>query len=182
MDISEALTILGVASDASWDAIRLAHRTRITATHPDVGGSAASAARVNQAYDVLRAATDGGRSALPRPAPPPTPAVVDGDPGRRTVALDDPVEVLLRLSEVAHDVGEVVFVDPDAGLLEVIVGAEPGVGQLTASVDVDAPATDGVPVAFTLEPLGVAAAPPIAGVVDDLMRTFRHARARDSAS
>lgn len=73
----------------------------------------------------------------------------------------------MRLADAAHDVGEVVFVDPDAGLLEVIVGDEPGVGQLTASVETAE--GDGVPVAFTLEPLGVTPAPPIREVVDDLM-------------
>ena len=55
----------------------------------------------------------------------------------------------MQLADAAHDIGEVVFVDPDAGLLEVVVGDEPGVGQLTASVDL--PGRDGVPVAFTLE-------------------------------
>lgn len=77
----------------------------------------------------------------------------------------------MRLAEAAHHVGEVVFVDPEGGLLEVIVGDEPGVGQLTASVDHANP--DGVPVAFTLEPLGVTPAPPIQQVVQALMERMR---------
>ncbi|MGB1682053.1 MAG: hypothetical protein ACPHFO_06915 [Acidimicrobiales bacterium] len=84
----------------------------------------------------------------------------------------EPNELLMRLADVAHDVGEVVFVDPGAGLLEVIVGVEPAVGQLTASLDdsVD----EGTPIVFTLEALGSAPAPPIETVVADLLRRFRY--------
>ena len=183
MEVIEALDVLGVGRDASWQTIRRAHRTSIVAAHPDTGGSAASAARINQALDVLRRATDDGRTPLPDPAPAPPRRDVaprpDGAPTTR-VPLHDPIEVLLRLADAAHDVGEVVFVDPIDGLLEVIVGDEPGVGQLTASVD--AAGDDGVPVAFTLEPLGVAPAPPIGDVVAALMRRFRNGAGDDAGA
>ena len=162
MEIAEALRVLKLPDDPDWDAVRRAHRRAIVAAHPDTGGSAARAALVNQALDTLGRATDHGRRRLSAPATPTPPA-----PRPAHVPLRDPAEVLLRLAEVAHDVGEVVFVDIEAGLLEVVVGDEPGVGQLTASVDVAN--RDGVPVAFTLEPLGVAPAPRIEDVVRDLM-------------
>ncbi|MEM8708755.1 MAG: hypothetical protein AAGE98_19990 [Actinomycetota bacterium] len=174
MDVPTALRILGLEPAADWTEIRAAHRSAIVRTHPDAGGSGADAARVNQAFDVLRQATDAGASPLPEPTPAPTPTPAPATPDR-VVPTEDPTDLLMRMAEAAHDVGDVVFVDPLSGLLEVVVGEPPGVGQLTASVD-DATA-EGVPVSFTLEPLGVAAAPPIAEVVDDLMRRVRR-RAR----
>ena len=79
-----------------------------------------------------------------------------------------------RQADAAHEIGEVVFVDPHDGFLEVIVGDPPGVGQLTATVDEATP--DGVPVSFTLEPLGIASAPSIHEIVEELMALVRRRR------
>ncbi|MEM9202230.1 MAG: hypothetical protein AAGC53_11240 [Actinomycetota bacterium] len=173
MQLDDALRVLDLEHTADWAAVKNAHRRAIIASHPDVGGSTEAAARINQAFEYLRAVTDDGTEPLPRPA---TPSPVRRMHEQPRVDHDNPREVLLRLADVAHDLGEVVFVDPDAGLLEVVVGDEPGVGQLTASIDVDRPGADGVPVSFTLEPLGVAPAPPIAGVVDALMTMLGQTR------
>jgi hypothetical protein len=172
MDIATALTVLGLDDRAEWTQIRTAHRHLIRRSHPDAGGSTDIAARVNEAFDVLADATGSGSRSLPpaavvtqslkRPSPESAPSVMRGD---------SPTELLLGLADVGHDIGEVVFVDPLAGLLEIVVGAEPGVGQLTVAVG--EPTDDGVSVSFTLEPLGVATAPPIAEVVDDLLRRHR---------
>lgn len=171
MDVAAALRTLDLDASADWSSIRAAHRRAIVRDHPDAGGSGAKAALVNQAFDVLRRATDDGATPLPRPEPLRPPAATAAPVPDRVVADEDPIELLMRMAEAAHDVGDVVFVDPIDGLLEVVVGEPPGVGQLTASV---AEATaDGVPVSFTLEPLGVAAAPPIHEVVEDLMKRVR---------
>lgn len=52
----EALAILGLAPGASADAIRAAHRRLIAQVHPDAGGSADLARRVNAARDAALAA------------------------------------------------------------------------------------------------------------------------------
>jgi hypothetical protein len=173
MEVLEALAVLGLAHDASWDAARQAHRVAIRAAHPDAGGSGGEAARINQALDVLRAASDAGERAfaVPEPTRSASPSVTHRPAVDASFELE-PHELLMRLADVAHDVGEVVFVDPVAGLLEVIVGVEPAVGQLTAALDdsVD----EGTPIVFTLEALGSAPAPPIETVVADLLRRFRY--------
>ena len=53
MSRDEALAVLGLAESATSEEIRAAHRRLIQRMHPDVGGSADLAARINQAKDVL---------------------------------------------------------------------------------------------------------------------------------
>src|SRR5262245_36232781 len=53
MTRQEALSVLGLVEGASPDEIRAAHRRLIQRVHPDVGGSADLAARINRAKDVL---------------------------------------------------------------------------------------------------------------------------------
>jgi DnaJ family protein C protein 19 len=53
MDKAEAAKLLGLTSNASSDAVLDAHRRLITKVHPDAGGSAELASRINQARDVL---------------------------------------------------------------------------------------------------------------------------------
>lgn len=177
MDIADALRVLGLSDAPEWSDVRAAHRRAIVRTHPDAGGSAGDAARVNQAFDLLRKISGNGERPIPGGAPAPPTAPVPGSRStspEQLIADDDPVELLLRMADAAHEIGEVVFVDPHDGLLEVIVGDPPGVGQLTATVDEATP--DGVPVSFTLEPLGVAPAPSIHEIVEELMALVRRRR------
>ncbi|WP_421997987.1 molecular chaperone DnaJ [Reyranella sp.] len=53
MSRGEALAVLGLAEGASDDAIKAAHRRLILRAHPDHGGTADLAARINRAKDVL---------------------------------------------------------------------------------------------------------------------------------
>lgn len=53
MTRSEAFAVLGLAEGASNVAIQTAHRRLIQRVHPDVGGSADLAARINRAKDIL---------------------------------------------------------------------------------------------------------------------------------
>jgi len=50
---SEARALLGVSEGASIEDIRAAHRRLISKVHPDAGGSAGLATRVNAARDAL---------------------------------------------------------------------------------------------------------------------------------
>jgi len=50
---SEARALLGIGEGASLDDIRAAHRRLIARVHPDAGGSAGLATRVNAARDAL---------------------------------------------------------------------------------------------------------------------------------
>lgn len=172
MDVDEALAALGLAGSPSWEAIRHAHRTRIRSAHPDAGGDARHAAAINEALDVLSRATRNGDASLAE-RPSQRVASSAAPAAQRVHGGDDLTEVLMRLTDAAHEIGHVVFVDPSAGLLEVIVGADPGVGQLAACVSAPSRPGAGVPVSFTLDPLGITPAPPIGEVVDGLMAHYR---------
>lgn len=53
MSISEARMLLGVDERATASIIRAAHRRRIARAHPDAGGNAELASRLNAARDML---------------------------------------------------------------------------------------------------------------------------------
>ncbi len=53
MTREEAHAVLGLKEGATADEIRAAYRRLIQRMHPDVGGSADLAARINRAKDVL---------------------------------------------------------------------------------------------------------------------------------
>jgi curved DNA-binding protein CbpA len=53
MSRAEALGVLGLKEGASEADIKAAHRRMMKVNHPDRGGSADLAARINQAKDVL---------------------------------------------------------------------------------------------------------------------------------
>ena len=53
MPVADARRLLGVGETASLEEIRAAHRRLIAKVHPDVGGSAELAERVNIARDTL---------------------------------------------------------------------------------------------------------------------------------
>lgn len=55
MDPEEARRVLGVTPDTDAEGIRQAHRRLVTKVHPDQGGSAELASKVNAARDILLA-------------------------------------------------------------------------------------------------------------------------------
>jgi hypothetical protein len=61
MSVEEALQVLGLEPDASEEDIVSAHRRLMQKMHPDRGGSAWVAARINQAKDVLMRARGNAR-------------------------------------------------------------------------------------------------------------------------
>lgn len=178
MDLDDARRLLGVDPCASEATVRAAHRRRIRRAHPDAGGTAEAAAALNAALALLLdpPARRAPRSPARRPdgrsgAGSAGPA---DDPDSVQLVDERPDDLLLLLAEAGHAIGEVVFVDPLSGMLEIIVGEAPAVGQLAATVGT--PGADGTPVAFTLEPLGVTPAPPIADVVAALMAALQRRR------
>ncbi len=182
MTPDRALQVLGLDRPVTWPDIQDRHRSLIRTEHPDAGGDPEKAAALNQALGVLAGAWTGagGLSSpvagdrcarAPRPRSPSTPRL-DGDVDRLLRLDVAPGELLLRFAEAGHAVGEVVFIDPQEGLLEIVVGDGPDAAQLAVTVG---PADEGgVRIAFMLEPLATGGRPPpINAVVDGLVAAVR---------
>lgn len=180
MNRAEAARVLGVDPGSGPDGIRRAFRARIGRRHPDRAGVEATtdAVRIIEAYTLLR------REAPPAPAPsqpPPTtpsaPPVRVGLVDTDTVALDLPAdEAFLALLDAGNELGEITYVDPDLGLLEVVVQFEADpTCSLVITTQGRADRTD----AFcTIESLEHRPAPAVADVVA-LLAARLAARAQD---
>jgi hypothetical protein len=189
---TEAARLLEVGLDDPWDEVRRAYRARIRAHHPDRAGPASAdrAAVIIEAYAVLVA----HRSAPPRPPEPPpvapatataaatvrapwadglfgpAPAVTRVDPD--TLALDAPADETFRwLTEAAHDIGEITYVDRSVPILEVLCRFE---GEPATSLVVTLQGRADRTEAFcTAESIEARPAPPTAAVVDLLELALR---------
>ena len=179
MQVEEARRILGVSVVDDPAAVRAAYRRLLHHTHPDVSAvpdATDRTVRLTQAYTVLvthhtRPTPAGG---VPPAGPEPVPeqpvepaepvepvepvgaALVDAD----TIAVAAPAdEVLLLLIETAHALGEISYLDPSAGLVEIIVEF---VEAPTSSVllSMQGRGTGVTDVFCTVEPLSGGDAPP----------------------
>lgn len=161
MDREEAAAWLGVDVDAPADVVRSAFRRLVVQHHPDRTGTddTAGVRRLTEAYRVLRA---GG--ATPAPAPAGVTGVTFASDDTITLAVP-PDEAFDRLLDVAATVGAVTYVDPEAGLLEVLVTFDDG-RRASVVVSLQGRAATGATDAFvTLEPLDDRPAAPVAIVV-----------------
>jgi hypothetical protein len=125
MERAEAAALLGIEGEATEPQLRAAYRQRIRERHPDRAGPGATidAARIIEAYRVLS-----DPAPAPAPTPAPTPARTPDAGGLVTLVDDETVgfafpadEVFVLLTEVADEIGDITYIDPDAGLLEVLV-------------------------------------------------------------
>ena len=140
MEPRAALDLLGLGPDAGPDDVRRAYRRLVAEVHPDVSDAEDATVRtvaLTEAYALLRhgapgparpasAAGTGPVGGAPdRPDPG---AVWDGPPVEVVLVDDDTLAVgapadttLLLLVEATHELGDVVYLDPSSGLLEVLV-------------------------------------------------------------
>jgi hypothetical protein len=183
MGRDEAAAVLGVAADADSDTVRRTFRERLRRTHPDLNGASDATertVRLTRAYQVLL------QPPPPAPAPPPEPprAAPDAGPEQgpsivvslvdaETIGITAPAnEVVPMLIDAAHQLGDITYLDPGAGLLEVIVEF---VGAPTSSVvlTLQGRATGVTEVFCTVEPLSGGEAPSDEAVTHLLWRTLR---------
>jgi hypothetical protein len=183
MDPGRARSLLGLVAGADRATIRAAYRRRVARVHPDVSPSPDATDRTLElriALEVLLGAAPVEVDDAGPPAEPPAPSIQAPTPPpvlveRRSVdtigvALP-PDEVLLLLIEVAHELGEVAYLDPANGLLEVVVEF---LEAPTSSVllHLQGRATGVTEVVCTVEPLSGGIRPPTEAVTELLRRTI----------
>ena len=165
MDRKTALRTLGLRHDAPKGEITAAYRKLIRKAHPDVGGDTAAAARITEAYAWLQQSTPNAVRA-PRTTDP-----VPSD--ERLVLLLPPGDVFARLCELGQRLGELSYLDPQAGIMQVTFTAlNSAPCQLMATVAAGSNPEESE-VEFTLEALTNAVPPPIAAVVGHMFGTGR---------
>lgn len=180
MDNAEARAVLAVGPTAGPDEIRAAFRRQVRTTHPDVATDATDAgrrtARLVQAYAALRRAPAAIAAPSPAPAPPPghDPVVLAG--GDSLLWDVPPREAFRLLVEVADSIGDITYLDVDAGLLDVVLPAGGIACSLMATVTPRPGPGPASEVLFALEPLGAEARPPSRPVVAAVAAHLARAR------
>ena len=186
MTLDEALEVLDLRELPDQTTARRAYRSRLRQTHPDVSGAEDATertVRVTAAFRVVLAQLAEAQSSAattttsPEPVPDPEPPH-DPPPGvqlvdAETVGIAAPAqEALPLLIDAAHRLGDISYLDPGAGLLEVIVEF---VGAPTSSVvlSLQGRATGLTEVFCSVEPLSGGDAPPADAVTQLLLRTLR---------
>lgn len=170
------MLLLDVDPTMEWHDIRARYRELIRQVHPDVDPSDVAhrrAAALNDAIAVLASATRHGRDTLaldPDAARPPGACVGDA---RRPDAADAAMtlraragDVFVQLLDAAHEIGDVAYIDPEAGIIQVLLDQRgPAAAQLLIALDTD---TNPPLASFQLDSMDATNAPRIADVVASL--------------
>jgi hypothetical protein len=157
MDRRQAAAHLGVDLDAPAGEVRSAFRRLLRLHHPDIaGGDGAEARHLTEAYRVLRR--------------PPAPVTVATSADTLVLALpsDEAFDALL---DAGAAIGDVTYVDAEAGLLEVLVTFDDG-RRASALVTLQGRATGTTDAFVTLESLGNDPAPAPAIVLAALVEAL----------
>lgn len=171
MELSEARGILGVTGTDTRQAVRAAYLRHLRDTHPDRNVAAGAHEHTVRLGDAYRTALEGigVAEAAPVTVVPVVPVALLSDD---TVGVGAPPdEVWGIVMEAAHRLGEIAFIDPGAGLLQVVVEFvhEP-VCQLVLSLQ--GRATGVTEIFCTIESLETGQAPPIEAVTRLLVDTL----------
>lgn len=182
--LQDALALLGLEDASDESTVRAAFRERLRDAHPDLNADADATERTVDLTAAYRIAIDHLRQPSEPAAPPATgrtvsvthpseepPSVhlVDAE----TLGVSAPaVEVIPLLVDAAHRLGDVTYLDPAAGLMEVVVEF---VGAPTSSVvmTLQGRASGVTEVFCSVEPLSGGEAPSAAAVTQLLLRTLR---------
>ncbi len=190
--IDAARLLLGVDAASSETEIRAAYRMLLLRTHPDISSKADATERtmaLTSAYLVLTSV-----AADPAPTPVQTAEPVAepvADQGRRkpqkkreeieilllgdlTISVAAPAsETLMLLIDMAHELGEISYLDPSAGLLEIVIEfVEEPTSSVLLSMQGRGNAT--TEVFCSVEPLSGGISPPADAVARLLHRTLIH--------
>jgi hypothetical protein len=179
VELQQAWHVLGMEPTDDPDEVRAVYTRRLFELHPDHSSAPdANDATValNAAYrDVvveLGRAGQGGRPADAVPATPPRPVIAVAKLADDTIGVGAPgPETFAVLLDACHRLGEVTYVEPSSGLIQVLVEFVDGpVCQLLLTLQGRA---TGVTEAFsTIESIDDRPAPPIEAVTDLLVRTL----------
>lgn len=127
--VDEALRVLEVGQDATWDEIRSAYRDSVRSAHPDINTSQVNnnlVISLNEAYATLVAVTNNGKKPIPVEESSPQ----EESDAKSVVRFSDSADPFDLILDVSHDVGDVIYVSEEEGLVQVLIDA----GKRTESI------------------------------------------------
>ena len=127
--VDEALRVLEVGRDATWDEIRTAYRDSVRSVHPDINTSQVNSNLIislNEAYATLVAVTNNGKKPIPVEESFPQ----EEPDAKSVVRFSDSADPFDLILDVSHDVGDVIYVSEEEGLVQVLIDA----GKRTESI------------------------------------------------
>ena len=187
--INAARLLLGVDAASSETEIRAAYRMLLLRTHPDISSKADATERTMALTSAYLLLTPVAADSAPTPVQTAEPVA---DQGRRrppkkreeieilllgdlTISVAAPAsETLMLLIDMAHELGEISYLDPSAGLLEIVIEfVEEPTSSVLLSMQGRGNAT--TEVFCSVEPLSGGISPPADAVARLLHRTLIHA-------
>ena len=127
--VDEALRVLEVGRDATWDEIRSAYRDSVRSVHPDINTSQVNnnlVISLNEAYATLVAVTNNGKKPIPVEESP----LQQEQDAKSVVRFSDNADPFDLILDMSHDVGDVIYVSEEEGLVQVLIDA----GKRTESI------------------------------------------------
>ena len=127
--VDEALKVLEVGRDATWDEIRTSYRDSVRSVHPDINASKVNnnlVISLNEAYATLVAVTNNGKKPIPVEESP----MLEEPDAKSVVRFSDSADPFDLILDVSHDVGDVIYVSEEEGLVQVLIDA----GKRTESI------------------------------------------------
>ena len=181
--LAAAEVLLGVSASTSLSEIRVAYRLQLLRTHPDVSSEVDASERtmeLTRAY-LLLISTKGKEQRRTEARSSVEARVVEDRPERLgihllddlTLCVDAPAdETLMLLIEMANNLGEIRYLDPSAGLIELVIEF---IEEPTSSVllSLQGRATGCTEVFCSVEPLSGGGSPPSDAVARLFLRTLR---------
>ncbi len=187
--VDAARLLLGVEAACSEAEIRAAYRMLLLRTHPDINSKADATERtmaLTSAYLLLTSLVVDPAPAAAQQEEPTAPqgrrrAQKKGEEieilllGDLTISVAAPAsETLMLLIDMAHELGEISYLDPSAGLLEIVIEfVEEPTSSVLLSMQGRGNAT--TEVFCSVEPLSGGISPPADAVARLLHRTLIHA-------
>ncbi|KLR60152.1 DnaJ-like protein [Actinobacteria bacterium IMCC26207] len=187
--IDAARLLLGVEAACSETEIRAAYRMLLLRTHPDINSKADATERTMALTSAYLLLTSLAVDPAPARAQQEEPAAEQGR--RRAQKKEEEIEILLLgdltisvaapasetlmlLIDMAHELGEISYLDPSAGLLEIVIEfVEEPTSSVLLSMQGRGNAT--TEVFCSVEPLSGGISPPADAVARLLHRTLTHA-------
>ena len=122
VSVDDALRLFDADRNTPWEEIRSLYRKQVRSAHPDLRDDEDKddlIVSLNAAYTTLVEATENGKRPLPAQK---SNAKVEPE-ANSVVRFSGTGDTFDRIFDISHDVGDVIYVSEDDGLIQVLIDA-----------------------------------------------------------